>query len=296
MSVKLFCKFGDLKGSHFIIEKEAVIGRHESSAVALPHPSISAKHARIFFDKKRQIWYLEDLGSSNGTWLDGTRVKRAEPLAELHVIRFARGLTFFFQQPGPVVERSIPAIEQSLPAAVEEQQNEQNRSAPKEPIVPDVHLTQHKLEAPAFDVRSFDKGKAVSTTASHMPVVAIPELFAGKQTVAIPSLGGIWTLQITSLARAVKLTLKTGANVLGRGSSVDLSVDHVEISRRHALFTLKDNHVYLSDLGSTNKTRVDGVVIQEQREVGTGNLLNFGKVGARLTYTPAQAKNEGVKT
>jgi pSer/pThr/pTyr-binding forkhead associated (FHA) protein len=53
-------------------ESEVRIGRHPDNDLALPFAGISAMHARLFRQGTPPGWWLEDLGSSNGTWL-GTR-------------------------------------------------------------------------------------------------------------------------------------------------------------------------------------------------------------------------------
>ena len=52
-----------------------VVGRAENGALVLRDPRVSRRHARIVADGAS--WAIEDLGSANGTWIDGTRVARA---------------------------------------------------------------------------------------------------------------------------------------------------------------------------------------------------------------------------
>jgi hypothetical protein len=42
------------------------------------NPALSARHARLL--KSNGCWYVEDLGSTNGTWVDGQRVRGRAPL------------------------------------------------------------------------------------------------------------------------------------------------------------------------------------------------------------------------
>ena len=52
-----------------------VIGRSRESTVKLNFPSVSRKHARIFFE--RDIYWIEDLKSSNGTFVNQKQVRKA---------------------------------------------------------------------------------------------------------------------------------------------------------------------------------------------------------------------------
>ena len=58
-------------------EAETVIGRGKESDVRLDDPGASRAHARIVVNQEGQ-YLLEDLGSTNGTFVDGKRVERVE--------------------------------------------------------------------------------------------------------------------------------------------------------------------------------------------------------------------------
>jgi predicted component of type VI protein secretion system len=57
-------------------KNNVVIGRSPKSDIVIPHDSISRSHCRIELDKG--IFYITDLGSSNGTSLDGQRINAEE--------------------------------------------------------------------------------------------------------------------------------------------------------------------------------------------------------------------------
>jgi hypothetical protein len=50
----------------------AVIGRDDAVEIRLASEGVSRRHARLYHGPKG--WMLEDLGSTNGTWLEGARV------------------------------------------------------------------------------------------------------------------------------------------------------------------------------------------------------------------------------
>ncbi len=100
MTAKLFCKVGELRDAAFEIGAEAVIGRSQDAEVTLPTPLLSREHARIRWDGEASAYLLEDLGSANGTALDGLPVTAPERLERLHVITFAGAHDFIFQVTG----------------------------------------------------------------------------------------------------------------------------------------------------------------------------------------------------
>ena len=68
---------GLLLGHEVEIGDEAVVvGRGSDCALALPHPSVSRHHCRIWHDDGR--FHIEDLDSTNHTYLNGKAVARAE--------------------------------------------------------------------------------------------------------------------------------------------------------------------------------------------------------------------------
>jgi hypothetical protein len=97
MNARLFCKTGELKGKRCTLGREATIGKDSASTLCLSPSILSRHHARIFFDEKEGCYFLEDLNSRNGTWLDGSRVTQPEKLHSLHVITFGNKFDFIFQ-------------------------------------------------------------------------------------------------------------------------------------------------------------------------------------------------------
>lgn len=58
---------------------ELRIGRQPAAEIELPFPGVSSFHARLFRGELPGDWWVEDLGSTNGSWLDGTRLAARRP-------------------------------------------------------------------------------------------------------------------------------------------------------------------------------------------------------------------------
>jgi hypothetical protein len=95
-------------GPAFLLDaaRDNILGRAAESLVTLADRLASRNHAVIRFDEASSAWVLTDLGSRNGTWLDGVRVSRGT-LADGSLIRV--GTTELVFRP------TVPADE---PAAV----------------------------------------------------------------------------------------------------------------------------------------------------------------------------------
>lgn len=52
-----------------------VVGRTRQADIVLPDEKVSSRHARIVWNKDAKQWRLEDLDSSNGTLVNGVRIK-----------------------------------------------------------------------------------------------------------------------------------------------------------------------------------------------------------------------------
>ena len=65
---------GGIPGDMLRLKKNgSVVGRSSESGVQLHDPSVSRRHASVTTDSKGNAW-LTDLGSTNGTFLNGERL------------------------------------------------------------------------------------------------------------------------------------------------------------------------------------------------------------------------------
>ena len=73
------------EGAELLLRDGLTIGRSESSDLPLDDPFISAEHARIV--RRGQYFYVEDLGSTNGTFVNEKQVREAQlgPRARLRI-------------------------------------------------------------------------------------------------------------------------------------------------------------------------------------------------------------------
>jgi hypothetical protein len=70
----------------FTLAAEATIGRQEGNTIVISEPGVSRTHARVRRDP-RGLWFVEDLGTANGTFVNGRRIEKATPIAPGDVIR-----------------------------------------------------------------------------------------------------------------------------------------------------------------------------------------------------------------
>jgi pSer/pThr/pTyr-binding forkhead associated (FHA) protein len=78
---------GALKGQRLIVKTPVVnIGRADYNDLVVPDESVSTTHAKL--QRREGVWVLVDLDSTNGTFVDGERIKGEAPLAPGANVRF----------------------------------------------------------------------------------------------------------------------------------------------------------------------------------------------------------------
>ncbi|XNZ00111.1 FHA domain-containing protein [Micrococcus luteus] len=80
---------GPLAGREIDLQGQALLmGRAQDADLVLEDDYASGRHARLFPQGTR--WFLEDLGSTNGTFVDGNQVTRALPVGPGDSIRIGK--------------------------------------------------------------------------------------------------------------------------------------------------------------------------------------------------------------
>lgn len=72
--------------------------------------------------------------------------------------------------------------------------------------------------------------------------------------------------------------LPPGHYTLGRAAQCEIRIDSPRVSRQHAEIVVTDSHVTLRDLSSVNGVFVDGVRIDQSRELASGDRFVIGEL------------------
>lgn len=89
------------------------LGRHPHNDIVLDHPTVSSRHAAITLIGDEAL--LEDLGSTNGTWVHGKRVERHKLSDRGHAILAACHIDFVGGVTIPASPATVPVTPVPMP-------------------------------------------------------------------------------------------------------------------------------------------------------------------------------------
>ena len=96
------------EGHHALVQGPNIIGRTNDADICIDRTEVSRCHARIMVSGNTAT--LEDLGSKNGTFVNGERLKNATPLSngdEIWIGRSVARLRFLIEGEPTVTEHSV---------------------------------------------------------------------------------------------------------------------------------------------------------------------------------------------
>jgi pSer/pThr/pTyr-binding forkhead associated (FHA) protein len=252
---RLLSRPGDAALVAHEIAEHANLGRLPDNEVALAHPFLSGRHARIY--REGEAYWVEDLGSRNGTRVDGVAVTRPVRLERLHVITLADTIDLVFM---------LDQVSHAGPAA----------AAPGAPTAAAGSREATVTELTRFDIQ-FD---TVVDPRGFADVAAV------DATPAAPPTRRLGLVLVHATGRMENLTLHDGDNVLGRGDDCDIVLPDPErwLGRRHATIRVAPEGVQLVDNQSMNGTfiaerRIDTAVLEEGASFRLGPYLELTLVG-----------------
>jgi ABC-type multidrug transport system ATPase subunit len=99
-----------------LTKSEVVIGRDEGVEIVISTPAVSRRHARLMMEGGNYV--IEDLGSSNGTFVNGDRVIGRRTLNHGDEIRLGQAITLNYSTPAEVDEPAKTVVGAKPPTPV----------------------------------------------------------------------------------------------------------------------------------------------------------------------------------
>lgn len=125
-----------------------------------------------------------------------------------------------------------------------------------------------EMPAPAAPPADAPAEAAPAPSAPVAPVIPLPTADAPPPVITVP--GG------------QRVELHEGHYVVGRHLECDIVISDSNVSRRHAEFVCAGRDVIVRDLGSTNGTKVNGVLVKGDQLLQHGDVIGFGT--AQITF------------
>jgi ABC transport system ATP-binding/permease protein len=261
MKVQLKFLNGPREGEVFSLREGRTVMGRQVGDITIADKEVSSIHAIVSFE--RGAWYVMDLGSTNGVWVNEQLRPEAE-LAHGTEIRFGQTRVLFCTDE-----------EGELPAA----------PTPGPEETPPQPLDAGTLGAAAFQTTEMFNPRELA----QQPMVRDEIQFSGalQEDNAKPGLAPFEiVLEVVEGAdRGLVYRFNSETILLGR-LNTDLVVRDSDVSRRHAIIEVfEDDLVYIRDLGSTNGTFVNGQRISTVK-MNNGDKMKLGRCIISFAYQP----------
>lgn len=87
MTWKLQAITGEITGQEITVDRDMLVGRHQDADLLLQAAEISRRHAALLL--KDQLLWVQDLNSSNGTFVNDIRIEQEKQLHDGDIVEFA---------------------------------------------------------------------------------------------------------------------------------------------------------------------------------------------------------------
>jgi pSer/pThr/pTyr-binding forkhead associated (FHA) protein len=235
-------------------EKEGtrfLIGRGSDCDVVLDRKTASSQHAVL--EEKDGIAFVRDLGSTNGTFLNGDK------LAEGRDHALANGDKVW------LVQYTLEVI---LPESEAETKTDQIEAEPTSKAAPGTDKT--------LVVNPAGKGGVAGQAAD------LTALEHGQPRLVVGSRG----------LRA-SYNIHQRETVIGRNNEVcDFTIPHDMLSKNHARINLGGGVFRITDLNSANGTYVDGQQVLRPTEITSNMVLRFGEISCLFVSNPPAGEEQ----
>ena len=223
-----------------------VMGRDASCEVVVTGNDVSRRHAQIELGEAGYV--LVDT-STNGTFVNGTRIEGSRVLQRADVIRIGADEFRFYADAAPPVIPAAPSGPPDLskpPPGAEHRLHNTMMGAPK-------------LGSPPL------AGPVTPVSMTHAPIASL--------------------LVRSGTLKGKRLAIRIPVVNVGRGDFNDLVIPEPSVSASHAKLQRPEGIMVIADLGSTNGTFVDGERISDETPLGPGSTIRFGEVATLFEST-----------
>jgi len=250
-----------------------LIGGNHDCDLIIDSATVSAHHCRL--TKRPEGFFLEDLQSTNGTFVNGQRIHEEVAVSKADSITLGTSIPM----PWPTSRESGSEKVVTIGGA------EDNDIVLDFPMV-SGHHARLILGAGGMTIEDLNStnGTYIGSQANRIesaPLTAADEVFFGSYHLSARELldkAGHRTSESHSQIDVVGESI-----ILGRDLDCDQILDHPMISRHHARISRAGEGRVIEDLKSTNGTYVNGTRIDAPVALRFGDVISLGSYSLTLT-------------
>jgi ABC-type multidrug transport system ATPase subunit/pSer/pThr/pTyr-binding forkhead associated (FHA) protein len=265
------------------------VGSSPACDIVLRQPTVSGEHCRLRFQDNQYV--LEDLGSTNGTFVNGFRLTPQTPVYVSPADQIMLGSSVAFPWPTQRNNAAPSPATQTLNIG----RGPQNEIRLDYPMISWNHarITREGNQWIIEDLNS-SNGTALNRIDNKIRRAVLDpadEIYLGSYKVAASRI--LREKKFTQgEGQFERVRFKGDRMVLGRDPQSDYPLNFPMISWRHAAVERTSDGIYVEDLGSRNGTYVNGVRISGRTLVRPGEDIGLGSFHFMLLEDGALAKRE----
>jgi ABC transport system ATP-binding/permease protein len=264
-----------------------LIGTDPSCDLVVQHPMASSQHCRLtrYVDR----FTLEDLGSTNGTFIDEARIPPRRPTLVTRHQRVTLGGVAALPWPDEAKVRS------DEPGVIRIGRSPDSDVVLDYPIISWEHarIVDVKGQLVLEDLNS-SNGTAINEVQNRItraPITPKDDVYLGS--FKIPAARLLTDRQVVLGEAAFEsVVFARDSLVIGRDPQCDHPVNHPMLSWHHAKLSRTPEGLLVEDLGSLNGTFVDGARITRPVRVVPGQEIGLGSVRFQLLENGALQQRE----
>jgi ABC-type multidrug transport system ATPase subunit/ABC-type multidrug transport system permease subunit len=276
-----------------------VIGRAQDCDLVVPEAQVSSHHCRL--THLADGFTLEDLGSTNGTFVNGARIVPHEPVHVPHGARVTMGNQV--PMPWPVAPAGSTAASSSRPTITpgSGRQITIGRSPDSVvqidlPIVSWNHavITEENGQFILVDNNSRN-GTAIGELSHRIQKAVLKptdQVFLGSYKISAAQLLSLEAKVEIGEAAFQTVSFHGNSMEAGRDPNCDIPLDFPMVSWRHARLTRTPEGILVEDLGSRNGTYVNGLRVTGKVLARPGQEIGLGSVRFQLMENGSLAQRD----
>lgn len=251
---------GPLAGKilNFDNKKEVIIGRDPTvSDFILDDKTVSRKHARCYPTKDGFV--IEDLSHTNPTLVNDVPISGPTILQEGDHVKIGQTIFIFSEEKKPKLPEEEPIVHEDVNKAYDTIFSPDEEESPlKEPS------EEKETKLPEEEKNLFDT--IFEEHEEELPINIIGESRFQLKVISGPNSGAEFGLD------------QNQTYILGKDSNTcDIVFHDMSVSRQHARLHIDENGVMsIEDLGSKNKTLVNGSEIDQKQILSSQDLISLG--------------------